>query len=225
MTSTKPASRTAGASPTAEISDAHVASFQAVRQRLFGIAYGVLGSAPDADDVVQDAWMRWQGTDRSAVRHPPAFLAAATTRLAINATQSAHARRETHMGTWLAERVDAEADPARHAERADALERAVVALLEKLCATERAAYVLREAFDYPYREVARVLAVSEANARQLVTRARLHLGGERRRRVGAAEHQRFLHAFVDAAQTGDLTTLEQLLARDRGGSLRIPIAA
>ena len=209
----------------AEISDAHVASFQAVRQRLFGIAYGVLGSAPDADDVVQDAWMRWQGTDRSAVRHPPAFLAAATTRLAINATQSAHARRETHMGTWLAEWVDAEADPARHAERADALERAVVALLENLSATERAAYVLREAFDYPYREIARVLTVSEANARQIVTRARLHLGGERRRRVGPAERQRFLDAFVDAAQTGDLTALEQLLTRDRGASLPIPIAA
>jgi RNA polymerase sigma-70 factor (ECF subfamily) len=208
-----------------EISDVHIASFQALRPRLFGIAYRVLGSAAEADDVVQDAWMRWQGTDRSVVRHAPAFLAAATTRLAINVTQSARARHETPNGTWLPERVDAEADPAHHAERADALERAVVALLEKLCATERAAYVLREAFDYPYREIARVLTVTEQNARQLVTRARLHLGGERRRRVGAAEHQRFLHAFVDAAQTGDLTTLEQLLARDRGGSLRIPIAA
>ena len=209
----------------AEISDAHVASFQAVRQRLFGIAYGVLGSAPDADDVVQDAWMRWQGTDRSVVRHPPAFLAAATTRLAINATQSAHARRETHMGTWLAERVDAEADPARHAERADALERAVVALLENLSATERAAYVLREAFDYPYREIARVLTVNEANARQIVTRARLHLGGERRRRVGPAERQRFLDAFVDSARTADLRSLEQLLSGDLAASVPAPAVA
>jgi RNA polymerase sigma-70 factor (ECF subfamily) len=209
----------------AEISEAHIASFQALRQRLFGIAYCVLGSAADADDVVQDAWMRWQGTDRSVVRHAPAFLVAATTRLAINATQSARARHETHIGTWLPERVDAEADPAHHAERADELERAVVALLEKLSASERAAYVLREEFDYPYRDIARVLTVSEENARQLVTRARLHLGGERRRRVGAAEHQRFLNAFVEAAQTGDLTTLEQLLTGDLGARVPLPIAA
>jgi RNA polymerase sigma factor (sigma-70 family) len=201
----------------AAISQGHVASFQAVRQRLFGIAYRVVGSADEADDVVQDTWMRWQGADRNVVRHAPAFLAAATTRLAINATQSARARHETHIGTWLPERVDAEADPAHHAEQAEALERAVV--------TERAAYVLREAFDYPYREIAHVLAVSEANARQLATRARLHLSGERRRRVGAAEHRRFLDAFVDAAQTGDLTTLEQLLAGDLAARLPVPLAA
>jgi DNA-directed RNA polymerase specialized sigma24 family protein len=136
----------------AEIPEAHVASFQAVTQRLFGIAYGVLGSAAEAEDVAQDAWMRWQGTDRSVVRHAPAFLAAATTRLAINATQSARARHETDTETWLPEQVDTDADPAHHAEQADALERAVVAVLENLSATERAAYVLREAFDYPYRE-------------------------------------------------------------------------
>jgi RNA polymerase sigma factor (sigma-70 family) len=206
----------------AEISDGHVASFQAVRPRLFGIAYRVIGSADEADDVVQDAWVRWQGTDRAAVRHAPAFLAAATTRLAINVTQSARARRETHVGAWLPERVDAQADPAQHAERADALERAVVALLEKLSAAERAAYVLREAFDYAYREVARVLVVSEPNARQLVTRARLHLGGERRRQAGPAERDRFLTAFVEAAQTGDLTTLEQLLAGELAA--RLPAA-
>jgi RNA polymerase sigma-70 factor (ECF subfamily) len=177
----------------------------------------VLGSADEADDVVQDAWLRWQGTDRSAVRHAPAFLAAATTRLAINVTQSARARHETSADTWLLERVDAEADPAREAERADALERAVVALLERLPATERAAYVLREAFDFPYRQIGAVLGVSEANARQLATRARLHLAGEPRRQVGHAERQRFLDAFLDACQTGHLTTLVDLLAGDLAG--------
>jgi RNA polymerase sigma-70 factor, ECF subfamily len=212
-------------STLAEISEADVASFQGVRQRLFGVAYRVLGSADEADDVVQDAWMRWQFTDRNVVRHAPAFLAAATTRLAINATQSARARHETHSATWLPEGVDTEADPAYHAERAEALERAVFTLLEKLSAAERAAYVLREAFDYPYREVAHVLAVSEANARQLVTRARLHLSGERRRHVGAAEHRRLLNAFVHAAQTGHLSTLEQLLTGDLAASLPVPIAA
>jgi RNA polymerase sigma-70 factor, ECF subfamily len=212
-------------STLAETSEGHVASFQAVRPRLFGIAYRVLGSADEADDVVQDAWLRWQGTDRSVVRHAPAFLAAATTRLAINVTQSARARHETHADTWLVERADAEADPAREVERAEALEHAVVALLEKLSATERAAYVLREAFDYPYREIGGVLGTSEANARQLAARARLHLAGEPRRQAGAAERQRFLHAFLDAAQTGDLTTLERLLIGDLAVGHAIGIAA
>ena len=201
-------------SACAEMSAAHAASFQALRPRLFGIAYRVLKSAAEADDVVQDAWMRWQGTDRSEVRDTAAFLAAATARLAINVTQSARARRETHIGMWLPEPVDTDADPAHHAETADALERAVLTLLEKLTPTERAAYVLREAFDYPYRQISQVLDVSEANARQLVTRARLHLAGERRMQVTTAEQQRFLDAFLDAAQTGDLTALERQLAAD-----------
>ena len=124
----------------AEMSAAHTVSFQAVRPRLFGIAYRVLKSAADADDVVQDAWMRWQGTDRSEVRDAGALLAAATARLAINVTQSARARRETHIGAWLPEPVDTEADPAQSAETRDALERAVLTLLEKLSPTERAAY-------------------------------------------------------------------------------------
>jgi RNA polymerase sigma-70 factor, ECF subfamily len=196
------------------VSEAHAASFQAVRPRLFGIAYRVLGSAAEADDVVQDAWMRWQGTDRSAVRDAAAFLATATTRLAINVAQSARARRETYIGPWLPEAVDAAADPVLDAERREALGRAVLVLLERLSPAERAAYVLREAFDYPYRRIAQVLALTEANARQLVTRARRHLAGERRNRVSATEQRHFLEAFVAAAQTGDLATLEQLLAAD-----------
>ena len=207
-------------SAQAEISDAHVASFQAVRGRLFGIAYRVLGSAADADDVVQDAWMRWQGTDRGVVRDAPAFLAAATARLAINVTQSARARHETHVDLFAAERGDAEADPAYRAERADSLERALVEVLEKLPHAERAAYVLREAFDYPYRRISQVLGVSEPNARQLVTRARLHLAGEPRRQATAAERERFLRAFVDAAQTGELTRLEHLLTRAATATMR-----
>jgi RNA polymerase sigma-70 factor (ECF subfamily) len=198
----------------AAVSDAHVASFQAVRPRLFGIAYRVLGSAAEADDVVQDAWMRWHGTDRSKVRDAGAFLATATTRLAINVSQSARARHEIHVGEWLAEATDAEADPARRAERADAVERAVIALLEKLTPTERAAYVLREAFDHPYRQIGHVLSVSEENARQLVTRARVRLGGDARRRVTAAERRCFRNAFVAAAQTGDLTALQRRLLAD-----------
>ena len=197
-----------------EVSEAHAASFQAVRPRLFGIAYRVLGSAAEADDVVQDTWMRWQRTDRSTVRDTAAFLATTATRLAINVAQSARARRETYIGPWLADPVDIAADPALDTERREALESALLMLLERLSATERAAYLLREAFDYPYRQVAQVLALTEANARQLVTRARHRLCGERRTPVTANELQELLEAFIAAAQTGDLAALEHHLAGD-----------
>jgi RNA polymerase sigma-70 factor, ECF subfamily len=207
------------------IAPVDAASFETVRPRLFGIAYRTLESAADADDVVQDAWIRWQGTDRNQVRDAAAFLATTTKRLALNVAQSARARRETFIQPWHPEQVDARADPALDAERREALELALLTLSEKLSPTERAAYVLREAFDYPYRQIADVLATSEANARQLVTRARIRLASGRRRRVSAAEQQRFIDAFVDAAQTGDLTTFEQLLAADVDASSPVAIAA
>jgi RNA polymerase sigma factor (sigma-70 family) len=210
----------------AEVSEADVASFQTVRPRLFGIAYRVLGSASEADDVVQEAWIRWQGVDRTKVRDVAAFLATTTMRLALNVSQSAHARRETHIGLWHFDRVDAAANPWLDAERGDAVESAVHMLVEKLSSAERAAYVLREAFDYPYRHVARALGLTEANARQLVARARRRLSGEARRPVGGTEHQRLLDAFVAAARSGDLTSLEQLLAADvlasAGGDELVP---
>jgi RNA polymerase sigma factor (sigma-70 family) len=201
------------------------ASFEAVRPRLFGIAYRTLESAADADDVVQDAWIRWQGTDRNQVRDAPAFLATTTKRLALNVVQSARARHETFFQPWHPEQVDAQADPRLGAERREELEHALLTLSEKLSQSERAAYVLREAFDYPYRRIADVLATSEANARQLVTRGRVRLAGGRRRHVGAAELQRFVDAFVDAAQTGELMTLERLLAADVDASSPVAIAA
>ena len=204
---------------------AHTASFEALRPRLFGIACRTLESATDADDVVQDAWIRWQRTDRNEVRDAGAFLATTTKRLALNVAQSARARRDTSIQPWHPEPVDVQADPALGAERREALEFAVLMLLEKLSAAERAAYVLREAFDYPYRRISDVLAVSEANARQLVTRARLRLAGGRSRQVSTIDRQRFIDAFVDAAQTGDLTTLEQLLGADVVTSSPVAIAA
>jgi RNA polymerase sigma-70 factor (ECF subfamily) len=190
------------------------ASFEAVRPRLFGIAYRTLESVADADDVVQDAWIRWQRTDRDQVRDTAAFLATTTKRLALNGAPSARARHETSYQPWHPEQVDVRADPSLGAERREALEQAMLTLSERLSATERAAYVLREAFDYPYRHIADVLATSEANARQLVTRARIRLAGGRRRQVGAAELQRFVDAFVEAARSGDLMTLEQVLAAE-----------
>jgi len=194
--------------------DRAASAFDAVRPRLFGIAYRMLGSAAEAEDVVQDAWLRWQACDRGAVRDPPAFLATTTTRLAINAAQSARVRRETYVGPWLPEPVDTSADPALGAERAEALEVAVLLLLETLSPTERAAYVLREAFDSPYAEIAEILQVREANARQLVSRARRHVDGGRRVAVGAQEQRRLLDAFLAAARAGDLAGLERVLAAD-----------
>jgi RNA polymerase sigma-70 factor (ECF subfamily) len=134
-----------------EVSETDAAVFQTVRPRLFGIAYRVLGTASEADDVVQETWIRWQGTDRSTVRDAAAFLATTTTRLAINVTQSARARREVHIGLPLVEVVDAAANPSLDAEHSEALESAVGVLLQKLSPAECAAYVLREAFDYSYR--------------------------------------------------------------------------
>ncbi|MEL4319942.1 RNA polymerase sigma-70 factor [Leifsonia sp. YIM 134122] len=188
--------------------------FSAVRPRLFGIAYRMLGSAGEAEDIVQDAWLRWQRTDRTVVENAAAFLATTTTRLAINALQSAHSRRETYIGPWLPEPVDTSADPTLGAEHAEALGFAVLVILERLTPTERAAYVLREAFDYPYAQIAEIVQHSEPAVRQLVSRARRHLAGERRREVAPADQRRLLTAFLAAAQTGDLDALERLFAED-----------
>jgi RNA polymerase sigma-70 factor (ECF subfamily) len=190
------------------------AVFADVRPRLFGIAYRVLGSWTEAEDVVQETWLRWQGTDRTVVRHPPAFLATTATRLALNVAQSARARRETYVGPWLPEPVDTSADPAVGAVQGQEVGLALLLLLERLTATERAAYVLRESFDYPYPEIAEILGLTPPNVRQLVSRARKHLSGERREPVAPATHRRLLEAFVRAAQTGDVVALERLLAED-----------
>jgi len=198
----------------APATDDGLSPFEGARPRLFGIAYRMLGSVAEAEDVVQDVWTRWQSTDRRVVRDPQAFLATTTTHLAINVLESAHTRHETYVGPWLPEPVDTSADPTLGAERGEGLELAVLVLLERLAPTERAAYVLREAFNYPYKEIAEVLRVEEANARQLVTRARQHVADGRRARVSHADQRRLLDAFIAAAQAGDVAQLERLFAAD-----------
>ena len=188
--------------------------FNELRPRLFGIAYRMLSSASEAEDLVQDVWLRWQTCDRSVVANPAAYLATATTRLAINAAQSARVRRETYVGPWLPEPVDTSADPLLGAERGEALEFAVLILLERLSPNERAAYVLREAFDYPYSQIAEILQLSEPAVRQLVSRGRKRVTGERRTPVDEGEQRKLLSAFVSAARTGDLVALESLFAAD-----------
>jgi RNA polymerase sigma factor (sigma-70 family) len=192
--------------------DDGLAAFLSVRPRLFGIAYRMLGSAAQAEDIVQDVWLRWQTADRTSVRDAAAFLATTATRLAINVMQSAHSRRETFVGPWMPEPVDTCADPGSGAERSEALARGILLLMEKLTPTERAAYVLREAFDYAYRDIANVLRLEEANARQVVTRARQHVASSRRLFSNPAEQRRLLEAFVAASRHGDVGGLESLLA-------------
>jgi RNA polymerase sigma-70 factor, ECF subfamily len=194
--------------------DEAAAVFAGVRPRLFGIAYRMLGSSAEAEDIVQDVWIRWQAYDRTKVIDPAAFLATTTTRLAINAAQSARVRRESYIGPWIPEPVDTSNDPALGAERDDALELALLHLLEKLSPTQRGAYVLREAFDYPYDEIAELLQLSEANVRQLVSRGHKRLATERRDPVGKGQHRRLLQAFLAAARKGDLAELEEILAAD-----------
>jgi len=194
--------------------EAATAVFHQVRPRLFGIAYRMLGSVAEAEDILQEVWMKWQAYDRASVGNPPAFLATIATRLSMNLAQSAHSRRETYIGPWLPEPVDTSADPALGAERGEALEFAVLLLLEKLTPAERAAYILREAFDYPYPLIADIVQVSEPAVRQLVSRARKHLAAERRKPATAPEQRRLLDAFLTAAQSGDLASLEKLFAAD-----------
>ncbi|MFC5864420.1 RNA polymerase sigma-70 factor [Acidicapsa dinghuensis] len=189
-------------------------AFFGARPRLFGIAYRMLGSAAEAEDIIQDVWLRWQATDRSVVENATAFLATTTTRMCINFAQSAKSRRETYAGPWLPEPVDTSSNPALGAERQEALGLAILLLLEKLSPTERAAYILREAFDYSHREIADVLQIEEENSRQLVSRARKHISEGRRGSVSPQEQRRLLEAFVSAAQKGDVAALESLFTED-----------
>lgn len=207
------------AGPAAALEEA-TEVFLGARNRLFGIAYRILNSRSDAEDIVQEAWLRWQTCDRIAVIDPPAFLATTTTRLCINVMQSARARHETHVRPWLPEPVDARADPVLGVERSEALEYAATTLVERLSPTERAAYVLREAFDYPYAQIAAIVGVTVQNARQLVSRARKHVVVETERDMaaGSTEQTRLVAAFVAAAD-GDLALLESVFARD------VPVAA
>ena len=194
--------------------DEAVRIFDAHRRRLFGIAYRMLSTVADAEDIVQETWIRWQNTDRSKIQEPVAFLTTITTRLAINVLQSSHTRRETYIGPWLPEPVNTDDDPALGAERAEALQFAILLTLEKLTPTERAAYILREAFDYPYARIAEVISSSVVGARQLVSRARAHLTSARTVPTDATAQRRLLEAFLTAARKGDAHELEALFAAD-----------
>jgi RNA polymerase sigma-70 factor (TIGR02957 family) len=179
----------------------------------------MLGSVSEAEDVVQEAYLRLHRAEQEGERieSPRAYLSTVVTRLAIDQLRSARARRETYVGEWLPEPLlaDPEADPARHAEVADSLSLAFLVLLESLSPEQRAVFLLREVFDYPYERIAEIVGKSEDNVRQLAVRARRHVE-ERRVRFEASREQReqLADRFFSAAQEGDLPALEALLAED-----------
>lgn len=188
------------------------------RHHLFWIAHRVLNNASDAEDVVQDVWIRWQRADREQVRNPSAFLTTATTRVAINVLQSARVRHEAAASPWLDDLggtlVDPHSEPLDAAELADGVERAIRVLLEHLNPAERAAFVLRRCFDYPYRAIADLLHLNVANVRQLVSRAQVRVHTTPPRSVNPEMHRLLARAFITAARSGDLHDLEEVLTAD-----------
>lgn len=192
--------------------------FVELRPALLGLAYRMLSSATEAEDVVQDAFLRWAAADIPEVSSPRAYLTTTVTRLCIDRLTSARARRETYPGQWLPEPVPsspAEADPAGAADMADSLSLAFLVLLEELGPVERAVYLLHEVFAYRFEEVAQMTGQSPANCRQLASRARRRVG-ERRRRFDADSRraQELARRFVVACGTGDIEALMDTLSED-----------
>lgn len=183
--------------------------FELHRALLHGIAYRMLGSAADADDILQEARIRWLGAPKAEVANVRSYLVTVVSRLCLDELGSARKRRETYIGPWLPEPVATppDADP-------DSLSVAFLMLLERLSPAERATFLLAEVFDYELAEVARILGKSEEACRQLASRARKHVRDGRVRPIDREQHTRALYAFVHACSTGDLAALERLLAAD-----------
>jgi len=201
------------------------ASFEPYRRRLLGLAYRMLGSMADAEDAVQETYLRWHAADRNKVLDPRAFLMTTTTRICLDMLTSARARREEYVGPWLPEPVvdTAALAPDSRTELAEDLSIALLLALDRLSPLERAAFLLHDVFDFSFNEVAAALKRSEAACRQLATRARAHVRAVRPRgatmpsaRSGEidAKHAQLLSAFMKATQAGDLNAMMQLLASD-----------
>jgi RNA polymerase sigma-70 factor (ECF subfamily) len=206
------------------------AAFTEHRRRLMGVSYRILGSIADAEDVVQDAWLRWSSTDTAKVENPEAFLTTIVTRLSLDRLRTLKARREVYAGPWLPEPVAADAGPEAAAELADSLSMALLVVLETLSPLERAAFVLREVFAEPYEVVAEILGRDQAAVRQLVHRARQHVdAGGARYRADRATHNEVVERFLAACQNADLDALLTVLApdvvmvSDAGGVGRAPV--
>ncbi|TXS49867.1 RNA polymerase sigma-70 factor [Streptomyces sp. t39] len=192
--------------------------FEAARPRLEAIAYRLLGSAAEAEDAVQETFLRWQAADAGRIEVPEAWLTKVLTNYCLNQLTSARARRETYVGRWLPEPLlagDPMLGPADTAEQRDSVSYAVLILLERLSPNERAVYVLREAFGYPHREIAEILDVTEAASQQIHHRARKHVAaGRARTEIDEAAARRIVEEFLAAATTGRTEPLVRLLTED-----------
>lgn len=191
--------------------------FDRLRPRLQGIAYRMLGSVAEAEDIVQDVWLRWHAAAREAIENAEAWLVAVTTRHSIDRLRAAKLQREHYTGIWLPEPQITEppATPEEVTERADDVSVAFLMLLERLTPEARAAFLLREVFDADYPEVASIIGKTEAACRQLVSRAKAQLREERPRRSVPREiHRRLLHAFSHAIEHGDFAAIHAMLADD-----------
>ncbi|MFT5200695.1 MAG: RNA polymerase sigma-70 factor (TIGR02957 family) [Candidatus Aldehydirespiratoraceae bacterium] len=193
-------------------------TFEANRPRMFAVAYRMLSSVTEAEDAVQEAWLRWSAADRSSITNPTAWLTTVVSRIAIDRLRSAQKRRETYVGPWLPEPIvdDSADDPAIHAELADSLSLAFLSLLERLNPVERAAFLLREVFSEEYAEIAKVIDRSEVACRQIVHRAKDRIGPDRpiRYETSAANERQLIDTFLAAALMGDLDALHEVLAED-----------
>ena len=192
-------------------------TFEEHRAALIGAAYRILGSRSDAEDVVQEAWIRWSGVDHDTIDQPRAFLLTVTTRLALNRLRQLSVRKESYVGPWLPEPVatDPKADGEAAAQLADEVSMAMLIVLESLSPLERAAFVLVEVFGMSAPEAAEALDRSPAAVRQLVHRARSHVEARRpRQAVSEERHREITERFMAAANGGDLTTLIEVLAPD-----------
>ncbi|WP_433672656.1 RNA polymerase sigma-70 factor [Nocardia sp. CA-136227] len=201
-------------------------AFVAHRNLLFTVAYEMLGSAADAEDVLQETWLRWIGVDLEEVRDQRAYLVRITTRQALGRLRTLGRRKESYVGQWLPEPLLTAPDVAEDVELAESVSMAMLLVLETLTPTERAVFVLREVFDLPYEEIAAAVDKSAAAVRQIAHRARAHVASRRPRGpVSPAESREVLDAFHRAVETGDLQGLLDLLAPDvvafgDGGGLR-----
>jgi RNA polymerase sigma-70 factor (ECF subfamily) len=189
--------------------------FVSNRSLLFTVAYEMLGSAADADDVVQEAWLRWVGADRGAVRDPRAYLVRIVSRQALNRLRSLSRRREQYVGEWLPEPLLTSPDLAEDVELAESVSIAMLTVLETLGPADRAVFVLREVFDVPYDEIAEAVGKSSAAVRQIAHRARRHVAARRpRMQVSPSEQQQVVERFLAALTTGDVQGLMDVLAPD-----------
>jgi RNA polymerase sigma-70 factor (ECF subfamily) len=185
------------------------------RGLLFTVAYEILGSAADAEDVLQESWLRWADADRGQVRDPRAYLVRIVTRQSLNLLRTVSRRREDYVGPWLPEPLLTTRDVADDAVLAESVSLAMLTVLETLTPAERAVFVLREVFDVPFDEIADAVGKTAVNVRQIAHRARDHVAARRPRMpVDAAEHDRVVRRFVDALDSGDMQSLMDVLAPD-----------